>query len=182
MAATEKKQMYVLSTADGVAPNIVTRKMAASQGIFMPGAPCYVSTSGTVKLSDTADGTGDVHHGFIVGVVDKSTTWPVTAALSANDEVRVQLIDTADLYVVYVENNGSDSAAAQTIVGDQYGLTVSATAGEVGYTTMDLNNANAVVEVIDIYSNLDPEKETTSTSPGRAVVRFLAANVNATKA
>ena len=181
MAATEKKQMYALSTTDGVAPETVTRKIAASQGIFRPGAPCYISTSGTAKLSDSADGTGDVWHGFIVGVVDKSIVWPLTAALSANAEVRVQLIDTDTRYCVFVENNDADAAALQAHVGNQYGLRVSTTAGNIGYTTMDVNNSNAVVQVVDIWSNLDPETETTSTSPGRAVVKFLAANIAATR-
>jgi hypothetical protein len=182
MAATEKQQPILLSTGDGAAPEIITAKIAASQGIFMPGAPCYISTSGTVKLSDTSDGTGDTHHGFIVGVEDKSTAWPLTAELSANDKVRVQLIRAGDRYVAYLEDNDSDSAATQSDVGNQYGVRVATGAGKIGYMTVDANNSNGAVLVRDIYSNLDPETETTSTSPGRVVVEFLPSVIDATRA
>ena len=182
MAATEKKQMWFWSSPDGVAPEKVTRKIAASQGVFMPGAPCYISTSGTVKLADTSDGTGDTIHGFIVGLANKTTAWPITAELAANTEVEVSLIDTDDTYAVFVENNGTDAAATQAMVGDSYGLTVSTTATQIGYTTVDVNNSNTTVIVQDIMSNVNPSKYTTSTAPGIMLVKFLPANVNASKA
>lgn len=182
MAATQKRQMWLWSTADGVAPEVVDRPIAASQGIFMPGAPCYISTSGTVKLSDTADGTGDVHHGFIVGVSDRSTTWPLTAELAANARVQVQLIDPDDTYAVFVESNDSDSAVAQSNVGNNYGLRVATGAGKIGYTTLDLNNANAVVNVKATMADIEPSKNAAADNPGIALVKFIPANVTATKA
>jgi len=183
MAATEKKQMHWLSSPDGVAPEVVVRKIAGSQGIFMPGAPCYISsTTGTVTLADTSDGTGDVVHGFIVGVVDQTKAWKLTAELTANDEVLVELIDTDDLYAVYVENNGTDAAAPVTIIGDQYGLRVSSTATQIGYTTLDVNNSNTTVQVIDVMANRNAIKYDETTAPGVAIVKFLSANVNASKA
>ena len=185
MPATEKKQMYLYKTGDGNPPSIVRRKIAATQGIFMPGAPCYISTSGTVKLSDTSDGTGDTHHGFIVGLAagPVTTAWPLTAELAADTVVLVQIIDSADTYVVYVESGGSDSAAAQTVVGDQLGLVVSTTAGEIGYTTANIaETTNVAVQVDDLWSNLVPEKETTSTSPGRVTCHFLPAVIDVVRA
>ena len=182
MAATEKKQMHWLSSPDGVAPEVVVRKIAGSQGIFMPGAPCYISQDGTVKLADTSDGTGDTIHGFIVGVVDQTKAWPLTAELTANDEVLVELIDADDLYAVYVETSGTDAAAPVTIIGDQYGLTVSTTATQIGYTTLDTGNANATVQVVDVMANRNAIKYDTTTAPGVAIVKFLSANVNASKA
>jgi len=183
MAATEKKNIYPLSAGDGVAPEIVTRRIAASQGIFMPNAPCYFSTAGTVKLSDTSDASGDTNHGLIVGVEDKSIAWPLTAELSVNDKVRVLVIRATDRFVCFAENNGSDSAVATSVVGDQYGLVVSTSAGEIGYTTVDFNEAaDVAVQVVGIYSDLDPETETTSTSPGRVVVQFLPAVIDAVRA
>lgn len=181
MAATEKKQMHWLSSPDGVAPEVVVRKIAGSMGVFMPGAPCYVSQAGTVKLADTSDGS-DVVHGFIVGVVDQTKAWPLTAELTANDEVLVELIDTDDLYAVYVETSGTDAAAPVTIIGDQYGLTVSTTATQIGYTTLDTGNANATVQVVDVMANRNAIKYDTTTAPGVAIVKFLSANVNASKA
>ena len=181
MAATEKKQMHWLSSPDGVAPEVVVRKIAGSMGVFMPGAPCYVSQAGTVKLADTSDGS-DVVHGFIVGVVDQTKAWPLTAELTANDEVLVELIDADDLYAVYVETSGTDAAAPVTIIGDQYGLTVSTTATQIGYTTLDTGNANATVQVVDVMANRNAIKYDESTAPGVAIVKFLSANVNASKA
>jgi hypothetical protein len=182
MAATVKKQMWLWATPDGVAPETGVRLIAASQGIFMPGAPCYVSQSGTVKLSDTSDGTGDVIHGFIVGVANRATAWPLTAELAANTEVVVQFIDIADTYAVYVETNDSDAAVTQAMIGDQYGLRVATGAGKIGYTTMDTNNANATVQVVNTIWNVETSKNAAADSPGIALVKFLAANVNASKA
>lgn len=182
MAATEKKTMHFVSSPDGVAPEVVIRQIAASQGIFMPGAPCYISQSGTVKLADTSDGTGDVVHGFIVGRANKTLAWPITAELAANTEVEVLLIDVNDTYAVYVENAGTDAAAPQAMIGDQYGLTVSATAGQVGYTTLNVANANATVQVIDVMANRNAVKYDLTSTPGVALVKFLNAVVNGTKA
>jgi len=133
-------------------------------------------------LADTSDGTGDVVHGFIVGRVDQTIAWPLTAALTANDEVLVELIDIADLYAVYVENNDSDAAAPVTIIGNSYGLRVATGAGKIGYTTLDINNAHTTVNVVDVMANRNAVKYDTTTAPGVAIVKFLAANVNATKA
>ncbi|MFZ4397570.1 MAG: hypothetical protein ACOYOU_18320 [Kiritimatiellia bacterium] len=182
MAATEKKQMWFWSSSDGGEPEVQPYPIAASQGIFMPGAPCYISTSGTVKLSDTADGTGDVHHGFIVGVQSRATAWPLTAELAANSVVLVQIIDTHDFYAVYTENAGTDAAAPQSIVGNRYGLTVSSTAGQVGYTSLNLANSNAVVQVYDVIQNVEPSGHAAADAPGIAIVKFIPANVYATKA
>lgn len=179
MAATETKQMWYWK---GAIPPIRKRLMAASQGIFMPGAGGYVSQSGTVKLTDTSDGTGDVWHGFIIGVVDKSTTWPLTAALSANDEVRLSLIEEGTIYAAYMETSGADTPATQAMVGDEYGITVSATAGEIGYATVAADNGNTTVHVDNIASNEEGALFTTSDDPGVVLVYFLPANINASKA
>ena len=182
MAATSTRQMWFHSSDDGSHPNVERGLIAASQGIFMPGAPVYLSQSGTWKLSDTSDGTGDVWHGFIIGLENKSSTWPITAELSANTAIKVARINVKHKYCIYCENNGTDSAVAQTNVGNEYGITVSATASEVGYCSLDLNNSNDTVTVVDIMSNLEPSKFSTSDNPGVAVVRFLNAVIEAERA
>ncbi|MFA5240386.1 MAG: hypothetical protein WC476_11865 [Phycisphaerae bacterium] len=174
MAATEKKQMWFHSSDDGVAPATGRRKMAASQGIYMPGTGCYVSTSGTVKITDTSDGTGDVWHGFLMDTI--------TAQHAANDVVNVAFIDRKHKYCVFVETSDSDSAIAQTNVGNEYGLRVATGTGKIGYTTLDLGNANATVDVVDLLCNVEPNKFAVTDSPGIAIVRFIEANIAATKA
>ena len=182
MAATEKKNMWFFSSDDGVAPRLVTRKIAASQGIFMPGAPCYMSEDGTVKLCDTSDGT-DAWHGFIVGLSNSDTVWPITAELAVNTEVKVAMIDTSHLYAVYTENAGSDAAVAQTDVGIKYGLVVSATAGEVGYTTLNIaETTQDTVTIENTMWNVEPLRHAAADNPGIALVRFLAAVITAQKA
>lgn len=181
MAATVKKQIWFLSSDDGIAPTEEVGLITASQGILIPGALMYQSTSGTWTKADTSDGTGDTIHGVLAGTVNKSTTWPLTAELAANTEILIKRVTTRQLFAVYCENNDSDSAVAQAQVGNDYGLRIATGTGKVGYVTMDINNGNSTVTVIDIMSNRDT-KATTSDNPGVAVVRFRAANIDATKA
>ena len=171
--ATQKRNIWFYSSADGVPPEIKNYPIAASQGIYMPGAPVYVSTSGTVKLCDTADGS-DAWHGFLVS--------GVAAELAADTVVRVQMIRANQLWAVYVSNTDADIVAAQTRVGDQLGLRVQTAAGQIGYTTCDVANANAVIQVVDLMSNVEPSKYSTSDSPGVILVKFLTAVIQAAKA
>lgn len=186
MAATQKRNIAKHSEGGNVVSNRRSYPIATTMGIFMPGAPCYVSQAGTVKLCDTSDGS-DKWSGFIVGISDASvhaTSWPLTAELAANTMVEVDMINIDDLYEVYVEATGVDAAATQALVGDQYGLVVSTTAGVIGYVTMDTDNANATVEVVDVKANLDTgtTQFDLTTAPGVAIVRFLNAVVAASKA
>ena len=143
---------------------------------MIPNSPLYLSTSGTWKAADTSDGTGDIYNGLFVGLQNATSTWPITAAQAANTEIRVLIIDPDDTYGVYVESNGTDAAATQTLIGEQYGLTVSTTAGEVGYTSMDTNSAHKVVRVVQVMGNVEPQKFDLTTAPGVALVKVLAAN------
>ena len=177
MAATVKKNMWLVSTADGVAPEVrANQQIAASQGILIPNAPLYLSTAGTWKVMVTADGTTDYVQGLFVGLQNAGSTWPLTAELASGTEIRVLIIDPDDTYGVYVENSGTDAAATQTLIGEQYGLTVSTTAGEVGYTSMDTNSAHTVVRVVQVMGNVEPQKFDLTTAPGVALVKVLAAN------
>lgn len=181
MAATEYKQMWFWGSPSGVAPTRRPYPIAASQGVFMPGAPCYISTSGTVKLAATTSAANQAFHGFIVGLSNPTSTWPITAELDANTSVEVILVDANQYWAVYAENNGTDTAVAQTNVYDTYGLTVSSTAGEIGYTTVDVNKStNVVVQVVDLATNLDSNTYSSSANPGVLIVKFLQANINAT--
>ena len=184
MAHTEKRTLWLASTAGNVAPRTVRGKIAASQGIVMPGAPMYLSQDGTWKLSDTSDGTGDTYHGFFAGMVDKATysVWPIAAELAVSTEIYITLIDLTNEYYVYVETSGTDSAAPESIKGDEYGLAVGSDSGYVGYTTLDLGNANAAVQVVDVMYCRNPYKYDTTTAPGVAVVKFLDAVVNVSRA
>jgi hypothetical protein len=182
MAATVKKNIWFHSSDSGGTPDRVRGLIAASQGILIPGAPMYLSQSGTWKVSDTSDGTGDTIHGFFAGREDREATWPLTAELSANAAILVDKVSVQHKYLVFVENNDSDSAAAQTIVGNEYGIRVATGAGKVGYVTVDINNSNDTVTVLDVMSNLTPLKYTTSTSPGLALVRFLSSVIEAERA
>lgn len=173
--------MWLHSTDDGVASNPERGLVAASQGIMMPGAPLYLSQSGTWKLVATSAGS-DAWHGFFVGLVDKSLAWPIAAELSANAEIYVQRITNRQKYCIYCETGSADTTVAQANVGNEYGITVSATASEVGYCSLALDNSNDTVTVVDIMSNLEPSKFKTTDSPGVAVVRFLDAVIQAEKA
>ena len=174
MAATVKKNIWLWSTDDGAAPEIRSNQlMAESQGILIPNSPMYLSTSGTWKKADTSDGTGDVVHGLLVGAQNPGTAWPLAAELAANTEIRVMIVNPDDYFAVYCQNNGTDAAAAQANIGNRYGLTVETGTGKVGYTTLDTNNSNATVEVMQVMGNIDPTKHDLTTAPGVAIVKFI---------
>ena len=182
MAATVKKNIWLLKTADGRAPSVETHLIAATQGILVPNAPVYINTDGLIAVCDTSDGS-DVLYGFLVGVKNKSTTWPLTAALAASTEVYIQVLRENDQYCMYVESGDADAPMAQTYVGEEYGMTVATGAGKVGYTTLAVDNANATFRVVAAYFNLDSSlKLTSSTDPGIAVVRVVPAVLSGEKA
>ena len=185
MAATVKKNIWWYSSPDGVAPEVrANQKMVATPGILIPNTPLYLGEIGYWETADTCDGTGDIFHGLFVGLQDPTATWPLAADPAAIAEVRVLIIDPDDTFAVYCENNGTDAAAAQAQVGNDYGLTVSTgTVGEVGYTTMDINaTTNVAVRVVQVLGNLDTIDHDLTTAPGVALVQFMASHVNEEKA
>ena len=171
MAVTEKKNIWFLSSPDGTPPPVRTYQYGGGGEIFMPGAP--------VELTGAADGQCDLVAtddtamlGYVVGVVDKSKAWPLTAALSAGDEVRVAIVRAGDLYAVYADSGDSDTTLAQANVGDVLGIRVSAVAGSIGYVTMDkAETTNTMFRVVDLMANREPSKFSTSDSPGVAIVK-----------
>ena len=170
MAATEKKNIWQWS---GDAPEVQVGRITASQGAYMAGAPCDVCTSCTLTLGDTADGS-DGWHGFLCECQ--------ATELAGSTEVKWVPIVRDALYAVYVESSGTDSAVVQSRVGDQYGLKVSTTAGQIGYTTLDVGNANAIVQVMDLAFNVDSARFSSADDPGVALVVFLDSVVDSTKA
>ena len=182
MAATVKRNMWLYSTGDGQPVTVEKKLIAASQGILIPGSILYMSTDGTLKASDTTDASDDKYYGFLIGLEDKSSTWPLTAALAANTKVYVQKIDAADYYYVYVENNDSDATMVQSYVGEEYGLRIATGATKVGYTTMDVNVATAAVHVVDGLFNLEPSINATADAQGIAVVHFVPSTLTGERA
>ena len=175
-----KRTMWNWRTSDGNPPSKVVGRIAASQGIFMPGAPFYRDASGTWTLSATSDGTNDNIHGFCVGAVNGATTWPLTAEQAVNTEMYFEEVGLEDTYAVFVNANAADAAATDALIGVDYGLDMNATAGTIGHTTMNTGDTtNVVVRVTNILSRVEPSKHTTSDSPGIALVRFLTAAATA---
>jgi hypothetical protein len=75
---------------------------------------------------------------------------------------------------VYCDNNDSDSAAAQTVVGDRVGIRVSSLSGAVGYVTADLNETSTVMfQVIDLLANKETEKFAVADNPGVILVKHI---------
>ena len=183
MAATVKRQIALYATGDGKPVDIVRGKIAASQGILVPGSGLYLSTSGTWKACDTSDGS-DAWHGFFVGLDDTSAAWKITAELAANTVIKIALIDPHDLYAVYfcTGTAGSDIAAAVTNKGIKYGLDVGAASGYVGHVLLDVTNSNDTVLVVDVLSEVETAKAAAADSPGVGIVKFLDAVVTAEKA
>ena len=182
MAATVKRNIWFHSSLDGTVPTRQKGYMAASQGVLIPNSLVYLSASGTWKAADTTDGS-DAIHGLFVGLEDPVATWPITSALDGTEVILVDLIRENDRFCIYCQSNGSDSVVAQTNVGNDYGLTIETGTTKVGYATMDINSAtNTGVVVVNMMSNIEPLKYSTSDEPGVALVRFETAILEAQKA
>jgi hypothetical protein len=172
--ATEKKNIWFYSSPDGTAPPVKNYQMSAdpSQGIFMPGAPVYMEDTGLIKRVVT---DGQVVLGYVVGVVDTSTAWPLTAAPASGDEFRVAIVRQDDIYAGFADSDGTDNTVAQTMVGDQVGITVDATAGKIGYATVNTNQDSAnFFRIVDLMFNVSPEKNAVlTTNPGILLVKHV---------
>lgn len=170
MAVTEKKTMWQWS---GASPKIVERPIAASQGIYMAGTPCYVCTAGTVKIIHTTDGASHPIHGFICE--------GVAAELAVNTLIKIALVDKDAVYALFCDSSDTDSAVTQAAVGNKYGFTVSAVAGHVGYTTLNLGSGSTNVQALvhDIASNFGTPYST-SDNPGVALVKIPVAYIQVT--
>lgn len=170
MAITMKQNIRFWATSEEGPPPIRINQMTATQGILIPNSPLEMGSTGLMEASDTDD---TVLYGLLCGVVNRATTWPLTAALAVNDEVRVAIVRRGDLWAVYCDNGGDDAAVAQANVGQAYAVTVDgSTAGQIGYTTMDLGDTSGTLfTVVDIASNVEPALYATTDSPGLAIVR-----------
>ena len=171
MAITYKKQPWLVGSTGNVPPSDRTVKMAASQ-TGITGSPVYVSTSGTCKTESSATGTDDVVHGFLNE--DHST------ADAVNTERRITTVTSDQEWYIYLSNNGNDVTASQSYVGNQYGYAVDSST--VGYMTLDINNGNGTMLVVDLAANRDPSTYSTSDTQGLVIAKFLDAVVEGTKA
>lgn len=165
MAATVLKSMWWKYNEDGYTfPNIELGQIAASQGIYDAMHPCYQSTSGTLTKCAT-DAT--TVHGFLLDAP--------SAEHSANASVPWLRIRSGDVFACFVDSDGTDTTAAQTNVGNDYGITVDTTAGTMGYCTMNKNETSSTcVEVVDLMYNIEPLKFLLTASPAVVLVKFIA--------
>mgnify|MGYP003138219965 FL=1 len=169
MAATQKKNIWFLSSPDGTPPPIRTYEYGGGGEVAMPGSPVLIAADGQVDF--VAD-QGTTMLGYLVGVVDKSKAWPLTAALSAGDEVRVAIARPGDLWACYCDSAGSDTTVAVSNIGDVIDITVGAESGYVGYVTGDkATSVGDMFTVVDVMFQREPEKFAAADSPGVLIVK-----------
>ena len=170
--ATENKNIWFYSSPDGTPPPIRTYQMTAAQGILNPGAALMLETAGTCDRVATDD---IAILGYLVGVVDQSIAWPLTAALSAGDEVRVAIARAGDVYAGYADADGTDCVVAQAMVGDALGITAT---GTVGHCTVNtLETSNTLFNVVDLMFNVSPEKNALANNPGVLLVKHISSKL-----
>jgi hypothetical protein len=178
MTITQKANLWPVSHRDGsrIAITSEPKKIAASQSTYIAGALFYESTSGTLKVSDTSDGTGDLYQ---YRALELQAT-----ELDANTEIMVARISAQHIYGIMVENNTADAAATAALKGNEYGLTISTTSGMKGYVTLDVNNSNPAFHVTAIHPEwypLDPNYGSTTDTPGIVYGYFLPSVIDATR-
>jgi hypothetical protein len=170
MAATQKKNIWFWGTTLSTPPPLRTYTMTASEGILMPGTPVQLA-AGYLELSDTDDTTV---LGFLAGLVDKTATWPL-AATTAAVEFYVAIPRYNDVWGVYCTSTATDTAVTQAAVGIRYAITVGASSGFVGYATCNIAKEDAdFFNVVDIASNVEPARYTTSDNPGVVLAKIVA--------
>lgn len=177
MAATRKRNPWWVR---GDQPALTRRPIAATQGAYvLPNTPMYVCQAGTVKLAVTADGTGDVLHGFLKQGVSAELA---SATVVYFSDIRQA---TEGVWAIYTASGDADSAAATSIIGDQYGIGVGY-GSTVGYCVLDLGNANAMANVVGVADSefgIDtPETPKAADSPGISYVQWLSTIIAATVA
>lgn len=162
MAVTVKKQIHLLSTDDGVAPNTDTVQIAGSQGLPIAGTPMVRAADGYWDVVAT-DGTKI--HGFLAETIDTEK--------SEGDAIRIVRAALNKRYVMRCDSDDTDSAVVQADIGDSFGVTVSAVAGSVGYATLNLGETSAAVfNLVDIMYNKDPLTYALADNPGVAIVEL----------
>ena len=166
MAVTPKKQIHLYSTdGAGAAPNTETVQIAASMGLPIAGTPMVQATDGYWDICAT---DGRICHGFLAETIDTEK--------SEGDKIRIVRARAGMRYVIRCDSDDSDSAVVQADIGDEFGATISAVAGSVGYTTLNLNEtSNTMFKLVDIMYNKDPLTYALADSPGAAIVELTAA-------
>jgi hypothetical protein len=167
-----KQNIRFWASSENGPPPIRTCQIAGSLGILIPNTPLEIDSDGYVTLGDTDD---TVCYGLLCGVVDRSKTWPLTAQLTAADEVRVAVVRAGDLWAVYCDNGGNDASPAQTNVFASFAITVDANTGQIGYVTCDIGDESGTYFTMqDLASNVEPALYSTSDSPGVAICKISA--------
>jgi len=166
MAATIKKQIHLLSTDDGVAPNTDTVQIGGSQGLLTAGTPMVQASDG---YWDAVATDGILCHGFLAQTI--------TTELAEGTKIRIIRASTDARYVIRCDSDGTDSAVVQADIGDSFGVTISATTGAVGYATLNLNETSTVLfDLVDIMYNKNPLTYALADNPGVAIVKLTTAS------
>jgi len=166
MAATIKKQIHLLSTDDGVAPNTDTVQIGGSQGLLTAGTPIVQAADG---YWDAVATDGVLCHGFLASTI--------TTELAEGTKIRIIRASTDARYVIRCDSDGTDSAVVQADIGDSFGVTISATTGAVGYATLNLNETSTVLfDLVDIMYNKDPLTYALADNPGVAIAKLTTAS------
>ena len=166
MAVTVKKQVHAESTdGAGAAPNTETVQIDNGQGLPIAGTPMFRAADGYWDVVAT---NGVVCHGFLAETIDTEK--------AEGAEIRIVRAQAGTRYVIRCDHDDTDKEIVQASVGNSFGVTVSAVAGSVGYTTLNLNEASTVLfSVVDIMYNKEPLKYALADAPGTAIVTLLAA-------
>ena len=163
MAATVKKQIYLYSTDDGVAPNTDIVQMASGQGLPIAGTPMVQAADGYWDVVTT---DGILCHGFLAEAI--------TTQASEGDKVRIVRARVGARYVMRCDSDDTDSVVVQADIGDSFGVTVSAVSGMVGYATLNLGETGApLFNLVDIMFNKEPLKFALADDPGVAIVTIV---------
>ena len=161
---TEKCQPWVVAGD----PCIMEKRLIAGSQTFGVGTPVYMKDGSITQCVDS-DATADkAIYGFV---------YAAAASPTAATEIYVARINTNQLWAIWVSSNGTDTAAALDIIGDQYGHSVETSSPFDGYMTLDLAlTSHLSMSVENVMSNLDTKiVATVSTAPGVAIVRYLQA-------
>ena len=170
MALTANKNPWFISSSCSTPPPVKIYPWGANEGLLHVGAAVLLNSDGKINSVAT---NGAAMLGYLVGIVDPSKPWPVeSGTLVTGLEVRVAIVRPGDLFGIYPDNGGNDTALTQAHIGDSYNIRKSTAGGRIAYNTICVTCAtDPMFTIVDLMFNIEGSRFALTDNPGVAIIK-----------